>query len=91
MAHQRPQPDSFTSVSGWRCPLCDTTAYNRVRVRRPDGKEYLTEFYECAGCTVMFRNPGRFTRLGTPIRRWASDVEPRSLGDVHGFIREKDL
>jgi hypothetical protein len=36
----------------------------------------------------MFRHPGRFTRLGLPIRRWAMDVEPRTLREVHGFVTE---
>lgn len=84
MPHQRPETDGF-SVSGWRCPLCNATAYNQVQVARPDGRPYKTEFYECSGCTSMFRHPARFTRLGLPVRRWAMDVEPRSLVDVHGF------
>ena len=54
-------------------------------VARPDGRAYLTDFFECAGCTLMFRHPGRFTRLGLPIRRWAMDVEPRTLREVHGL------
>lgn len=48
-----------------------------------------TEFSECAGCTVMFRHPARFTRLGMPIRRWAMDVEPRTLREVHGLVVDR--
>lgn len=69
-------------MSGWRCPLCNATAYTQIAVARPSGKGYLTEFYECAGCTVMFRNPARFARLGLPVRRWAADVEPRTLREA---------
>jgi hypothetical protein len=36
----------------------------------------------------MFRHPGRFTRLGLPIRRWAMDVEPRTLREHHGLARD---
>lgn len=59
-------------------------------VSRPNGTAYLTEFFECAGCTLMFRHPGRFTRLGLPIRRWAMDVEPRTLREVHGLLRDPE-
>src|SRR5712692_2622807 len=88
MAHQRPEADSFSLVHGWQCPLCKATTYKKIKVRKPNDQEYLTEFFECAGCTVMFRHPGRFTRLGMPIRRWAADVEPRTLRDVHGFVTQ---
>jgi hypothetical protein len=85
MAHQRPDSDSFNWVSGWRCPLCNGTAYSPVEVARPNGSRYRTEFFECVKCSVMFRHPGRFARLGIPLRRWAGDIEPRSLSDVHRF------
>ena len=89
MPHQRPVADTFNTVSGWRCPLCNGTAYSPVEVARPDGTRYRTEFYECLGCTVMFRHPGRFARLGVPIRRWAGDVEPLPLGELHNFATQK--
>ena len=79
-----PEPDGF-SVSGWRCPLCNATTYSQIKVTRPNGANYVTEFHECDGCTVMFRHPAHFTRLGMPVRRWAMDVEPRTLRDVHGL------
>lgn len=84
MSHQRPEPDGF-SVAGWRCPLCNATTYSRIEISRQSGAKYKTDFYECSGCTSMFRHPARFTRLGMPVRRWAMDVEPRTLRDVHGF------
>jgi hypothetical protein len=73
-------------VSGWQCPICDAKSYDKVIVSKPNGMSYQTEFYECKGCTIMFRHPGRFTRLGIVIKRWAADVEPKSLGEVHGFV-----
>jgi hypothetical protein len=90
MPHQHPEPDGFTSMNGWRCPLCNATTYNQIVVARPSGDRYLTEFYECSGCTTMFRQPARFARLGLPVRRWAMDVEPRTLRDVHGFAQEPE-
>lgn len=86
MTHHRPEPDGFSFVSGWRCPLCSATTYCQIEIPRQSGKPYVTEFFQCCGCTVMFRHPARFTRLGLPVRRWAADVEPRSLGEVHGFV-----
>lgn len=86
MAHQRSTSNTFDWVSGWRCPLCNSTAYAEVIVERPNGAQYRTEFYECLRCTVMFRHRGQFARLGVPIRRWAGDIEPKSLREVHGFV-----
>lgn len=80
--------DAFSDVFGWRCPVCNSIAYRQTLVARPNGAAYLTEFFECAGCTLMFRHPGRFARLGMPIRRWAMDVEPRTLREVHGLAAE---
>jgi hypothetical protein len=85
MPHQRPDCDDFTNVAGWRCPLCNATSYSRVTLKRPNGASYATEFYECAACSVMFRYPNRFARLGLPVHRWAADVEPRTLRDVHSL------
>jgi hypothetical protein len=90
MAHQQPDPDDFKNVAGWRCPLCNSERYSQVVVMRPDRSTYTTEFFECSGCTVMFHLPGRFTRLGLQVRRWAADVEPRSLREVHGPVVEPE-
>jgi hypothetical protein len=74
----------FAFVAGWRCPLCNATSCDRVEVPRPKGATYKTDFFQCAGCTVLFRHPQRFSRLGLPVRRWAADVEPRTLREAHG-------
>jgi len=44
------------------CPLCGGTKYVQVRVQRPSGHWYVTEFYECLSCSVMFRDPILFTK-----------------------------
>jgi hypothetical protein len=88
MAHQRTAPDAFSSIAAWRCPLCNGTTYIQIEISRQSGAKYKTEFFECSGCTVMFRHPARVARLGLPVRRWAADVEPRSLREVHGLTTE---
>lgn len=47
----------------FRCPICRSRYFSPVRVRRPDGSMYQTDFYECTGCTVMFRDCVRFTHF----------------------------
>jgi hypothetical protein len=47
----------------FRCPICRSQRYEAVVVRRTSAKPYTTEFFECAGCSVMFRDPVRFTRF----------------------------
>jgi len=44
----------------WTCPICRCTRYRITSVERPDGSTYKTEFHQCAGCTVMFREPALF-------------------------------
>ena len=41
--------DEARKVFGWRCPVCNSTAYRQTLVARPNGTAYLTEFFECAG------------------------------------------
>jgi hypothetical protein len=88
MPDQRPPASTFDFVAGWRCPICTADSYLRTVVAGRNGHPYETEFYECSGCSLMFRHPGRFARLGVVIRRWASDVEPRTLREHHGFVVE---
>jgi hypothetical protein len=45
-----------------RCPICLKANYASVVVRKPSGGHYTTEFYECSGCSVMFRDPHEFIR-----------------------------
>ena len=51
-------------ASTFVCPICKSDRYESVFVRRPGrGDElYRTEFLECAGCTVMFRDQKRFRK-----------------------------
>jgi hypothetical protein len=54
--HFRPIP-----VNTFRCPLCSSTAYDYVQVRRADGSILQTQAYQCGGCSVMFKDPKKFT------------------------------
>lgn len=63
------RPDYF------RCPLCKSVSFERVRVPRPNGSTYLTAFYSCAICTVMFLDPLAFTR-GYEDRPQSSERKP---------------
>lgn len=47
--------------ANFRCPICRATVFRPVTVRRLNGQYHQTEFFECGGCTVMFRDPVRFT------------------------------
>ena len=48
------------------CPICGADSYGPVVVKRPSRRDlYHTEFFECAGCTVMFRDPIRFRKPAT--------------------------
>jgi hypothetical protein len=48
------------STRAFRCPVCGGGLFRSVVVPRADGSQYLTCFYECAGCSVMFIDPSAF-------------------------------
>lgn len=50
------RPDYF------RCPLCRGVTCERVTVKRPNGTAYVTAFFSCTVCTLMFRDPRALTR-----------------------------
>ena len=50
-------------ASNFRCPICGADRYQPVVVNRPSRRDlYHTEFFECCGCSAMFRDPKRFRR-----------------------------
>ena len=62
------------------CPLCASQQAHRVVVRRHDGRDYTTSFYNCSGCTVMFLDVERFAQLMRRVvnsRGWLEDVPAR--------------
>jgi hypothetical protein len=58
-----PNPLPTPKAVYFRCPICRSQRYEPVVVRARTGKPYQTEFYECSGCSVMFRDPPKFTRF----------------------------
>jgi len=50
----------------FKCPLCGSKKYVAVRVQRPGGQWYVTPFYECFHCSVMFRDPHLFSQCHAP-------------------------
>ena len=45
----------------WRCRICNFERYHQVSVPRKDGSRYLTSFYACSLCSVMFLNPAQWS------------------------------
>jgi hypothetical protein len=73
MPHHRPDREYWHHVSGWRCPLCLGGHYEPVVVTRTNGGSYRTEFFQCGRCSVVFRDPATYARLGV----WRSSVGNR--------------
>lgn len=51
----------------YRCPVCRATRYHCATPERQTGR-----VYECEGCSILFRDPVRWTRF-----------EPFSAGVLH--------
>lgn len=66
----------------FRCPLCRGVTCERVIVKRPNGTAYVTAFFSCTVCTLMFRDPLALTRgfedrpRDGPSRNGPSDNRP---------------
>jgi hypothetical protein len=53
---------AMVPVSGqWRCRICNFERYHQVSVLRKNGSKYLTSFYACSLCSVMFLNPEQWS------------------------------
>jgi len=61
------------------CPLCGSNECVFVVFPRKDGTAYVTNFFQCGGCTAAFTDPERFSRLYRSTydraRRWR-EVRP---------------
>jgi len=73
--HFRPLP-----VNSFRCPLCGSTAYDHVFVRRRDGSMLQTQAYQCGGCSVLFKDPKKFTEQQQVegIEQWGVPPRPKN-------------
>jgi len=51
-----------TLASKFKCPLCGHAECHRVKFPRSDGsgRVYISQIYQCVGCTVIFADPDRF-------------------------------
>ena len=74
-AHFRPVP-----VNTFRCPLCGSTAYDYVYVMRSDKSIVQTQAYECGGCSVVFKDPKKFTeqRQVEGFQQWGLPPRPKN-------------
>jgi hypothetical protein len=49
---------------GYECPVCGSRHYYRISVTRERQPPYLTAFFGCVGCSVMFTDAFTFTQSG---------------------------
>jgi len=47
----------------FNCPLCQSDDYHYALYSREGRNSVRMSWFECAGCSVMFNDPERFTRL----------------------------
>ena len=69
------------------CRTCGSREYDRVVVRRRDGKPYDTAFYACMGCTTMFGDPAKYSAPPPPtkVTRVDAPISFRRSRDVSRF------
>lgn len=74
------------------CRICLSREYERVVVKRRDGKPYDTAFYACMGCTVMFGDPERYTSPPPQpkVTRVDAPISFRRSREVGRFAPRKD-
>jgi hypothetical protein len=70
----------MSAKATFRCPICRSHFYKEVVVAKAGGF-YKTEFFECSGCSVMFRDPDRFTRF-EPYSASVKGADERRRQDV---------
>lgn len=75
------------------CRTCGSRDYERVIVRKRDGRPYDTPFYACMGCTTMFGDPVKYskpppavkvTRVDAPISFRRARASGRFEGPKNG-------
>ena len=73
-----PCPVAHMSVR-FVCPVCAGTVFEVAAVVGPDGHYKRTGAFQCAGCSVLFRDPEKFSagRGHPPERPFTGD--PRKL------------
>ena len=69
------------------CRICGSREYERVVVRRRDGKPYDTAFFACMGCTTMFGDPSKYSAPPPPVKvtRIDAPISARRSRDIGRF------
>jgi hypothetical protein len=69
----------YRSAMAFTCPICACINFREVVVPKGTGY-YKTAFFECCTCSVMFRDPARFSvgRHEKAEREYAERNRPRS-------------
>ena len=66
------------------CPICGGLDYVAVYVTDRKGEQRRTEAYQCKRCTVMFRDPERFSTkreiLGILLDQYGEEALGRTPG-----------
>jgi hypothetical protein len=44
------------------CRICGSRDYEKVIVKKRDGRPYDTPFFACMGCTTMFGDPTKYSK-----------------------------
>ncbi|HYC47402.1 MAG TPA: hypothetical protein VED01_18160 [Burkholderiales bacterium] len=71
------------AARSFKCPMCDSTTYAVVQVKKPDGHYRDTPLFKCSRCSVIFHDPIAFTR-----GREAAKDPPRIVNRPGGRIRD---
>jgi hypothetical protein len=75
----------------FNCPLCGSNNCRFVSIRDPNGTWFVTEFFQCVGCSVMFTNPAEFSRLtrDTFTGKWREREPMREYPQDSNKLRQK--
>jgi hypothetical protein len=70
------------------CPLCRSNEYTGVSFKRNDGSYHLSAYFQCMGCSILFAEPEKLTRLvrstWKPEFRWREAVATRETAAYPG-------
>ena len=74
--------EPLTTDIPFNCPFCGSNQCLSVVLKRPNGDYYTTLFFKCAGCSVVFLDPERFSKqvryTFDPERSWSDEKAMRA-------------
>ena len=53
-------PNPSNPFPDFSCPLCGGHKVEKIIIKRPLNRDYETQFWKCAICSVMMMNPRTF-------------------------------